>query len=306
MQKIDKELLQSVADLHDIPQGAYNIRKNGKVADRNTTANIDISTKLDNPGLIIRVKDNTKNESVHIPVIVTESDIHDLVYNDIYVGDNCDVLIVAGCGIHNNGSMASEHNGRHIIQVGNNSRVKYIEKHLGMGKGTGGKILNPETNIVLGENSTLIMETVQLGGVDSSIRSTTASVGNNSKLDISERILTDSNQVAETHFLVHLNGTDSAAKVSSRSVAKGESRQVFYSNMAGNNACFGHVECDAIIMDRATVQSVPEINANDSDAVLTHEAVVGKIAGEQIIKLMTMGLNEQEAEALIISGFLGK
>lgn len=306
MQQVDKELLLSVADLHKTPRGAYSIRKNGKVIDRDTTANIDISTMLDKPGMIIRVKNNTVNESVHIPVIITESDIKDVVHNDIYVGDNCDIVIVAGCGIHNDGDKSSEHNGQHLIQVGNNSRVRYIEKHLGKGNGNGGKILNPYTRIVMGENSLLSIETIQLGGVDKSIRSTVASIGKDSKLEINERILTEFDQIAETHFDVNLSGENSATRVSSRSVAKGESRQEFYSNVEGNNASFGHIECDAIIMDRATVRSVPEINANDSNAILTHEAVVGKIAGEQIVKLMTMGLTQQEAEQLIVDGFLGK
>ena len=306
MQELDKELLLGVADLHKTPKGAYSIRKNGEVIDRDTTANIDISTMLDKPGMIITVRNNTVNESIHIPVIITESNIKEVVNNDIYVGDNCDIVIVAGCGIHNDGDKSSEHNGQHLIQVGNNSKVKYIEKHLGQGKGNGGKILNPSTRIVMGENSVLTIETLQLGGVDKSIRNTVASVGKNSKLEINERILTEFDQIAETHFFVNLSGENSATKVSSRSVAKGESRQEFYSNVEGNNTCFGHIECDAIIMDRATVRSVPEINANDSNAVLTHEAVVGKIAGEQLIKLMTMGLDEQEAEKLIIDGFLNK
>jgi len=303
MNKIEKDLLLAVADLHQIPTGAYNIRENGKGVDRNSSANIDIVTKTDKSGIDIIIKPNTVNESVHIPVIITESGIKDLVYNDFYVGENSDVLIVAGCGIHNPDKEASEHNGIHSFHIGKNARVRYVEKHFGSGQ-FGGKILNPVTEVDMEENSYMEMETTQLGGVTSSIRKTVANIGNNANLVIKEKILTNEDQNAKTYFDVTLTGENSSCEVISRSVAKGKSYQEFVSKMIGNNKSFGHVECDAILMDEAHIVSTPEIVANNIDATLVHEAAIGKIAGDQIIKLMTLGLDRQEAEDMIIKGFL--
>lgn len=304
MNKIEKDLLAQVSDLHAIPTGAFNIRENGVAVDKRSTENIQIVAKPEGKGIDIYVKDGTKNESLHIPVIITKAGIKELVYNDFHIGKNCDVLIVAGCGIHNAGTLDSEHNGIHTFYVGKNSKVRYVEKHLGVGA-KGGKILNPVTNVNLEEGSELTMETTQLGGVTSSVRATNAKVGDNAKLLITEKILTDGTQIAETNFNVELIGEDSSVDVVSRSVAKGESRQKFYSKVVGKNKCFGHVECDAILMDKSTIQSTPEILAESTEATLVHEAAIGKIAGEQVIKLMTMGLTEKEAEDMIIKGFLG-
>lgn len=303
MNNIEKDLLLAVADLHQIPAGAYNIRENGEGVGRNSTANIDIVPKKDKNGIDIIVKPNTKNESIHIPVIITKSGITDLVYNDFFIGENADVVIVAGCGIHNPDNQKSEHNGIHSFHLGKNSSVKYIEKHLGVG-GQGEKILNPVTNISMEDNSSLEMETTQIGGVSSSVRVTNAILGANAKLVIKEKILTTDKQFADTKFDVKLEGKDSSCEVISRSVAKGESRQDFRSTVIGENKCFGHVECDAILMDRAKIVSTPEIVANNIDATLVHEAAIGKIAGDQLTKLMTLGLSEQEAEEMIIKGFL--
>ena len=303
MNNIEKDLLLAVADLHQIPAGAYNIRENGEGVGRNSTANIDIVPKKDKNGIDIIVKPNTKNESIHIPVIITKSGITDLVYNDFFIGENADVVIVAGCGIHNPDNQKSEHNGIHSFHLGKNSSVKYIEKHLGVG-GQSEKILNPVTNIAMEDNSTLEMETTQIGGVSSSVRVTNAILGANAKLVIKEKILTTDKQTADTKFDVKLEGKDSSCEVISRSVAKGESRQDFRSTVIGENKCFGHVECDAILMDRAKIVSTPEIVANNIDATLVHEAAIGKIAGDQLTKLMTLGLSEQEAEEMIIKGFL--
>ena len=303
MSKIEKELLLAVADLHQIPTGAYNIRENGKGVDRQSSANIDIIPKKDKNGIDIIIKDNTKNESVHIPVIITQSGIKDLVYNDFYVGENCDVLIVAGCGIHNPDKDSSEHNGIHSFHIGKNSKVRYVEKHLGVGQ-KGDKILNPVTNIEMEDNSLMEMETTQLGGVTSSIRDTSAVLKNKAKLVITEKILTNESQVATTKFNVRLRGENSSCEVISRSVAKGKSYQDFKSTVIGDNRSFGHVECDAILMDDARIVSTPEIVANCVDATLVHEAAIGKIAGDQMTKLMTLGLTEQEAEDMIIRGFL--
>lgn len=304
MDSIQKRLLREVADLHDMPAGAYNIRADGQLAGRNTTANIDIVTKTDKPGIDIIIKPGTKNESMHIPVIIEKSGLKDLVYNDFFIGDDCDVTIVAGCGINNCGTQESRHDGIHSFFVGKNSKVRYIEKHYGEGDGRGTNVMNPTTIVELGEGSYMEMETTQIRGIDSTIRNTTATVADHATLVVKEKILTHGTQYAETNFTVDLNGVDSSTNVISRSVAKEDSRQMFNSNIRGNNRCAGHSECDAIIMDNASVGARPEITANNVEASLIHEAAIGKIAGDQLIKLMTLGLTEKEAEEQIVNGFL--
>ena len=304
MDNIEKNLLKTIADIEKTPIGAYNIRANGKGIERQTTENINIITKQDKPGIDIIIKENTKNESVHIPVILTQSGLSDMVYNDFYIGKNADVVIVAGCGIHNSGCETSEHDGIHTFYLEEGAHVKYIEKHYGEGTGTGKRILNPQTIVNLKNNATLEMETLQIKGVDSTIRTTNGSLEDNSTLLITEKIMTHNNQSAATIFNVNLNGENSSVQVTSRAIAKDNSRQEFTSNIIGNTKCFGHVECDVIIMDTAKVTSTPQIVANNVDANLVHEAAIGKIAGEQIVKLMTLGLSEKEAEDYIISGFL--
>ena len=304
MDLIQKHLLREVAGLHEMPEGAYNIRSDGQLAGRNTTANIDIVTKTDKPGIDIYIKDGTKNESMHIPVIIEKSGLQDLVYNDFFIGDDCDVTIVAGCGINNCGTQESRHDGIHSFFVGKNSRVKYIEKHYGEGNGRGTNVMNPTTIVELGEGSYMEMETTQIKGIDSTIRNTEAKCADGAQLVITEKIMTHGTQYAETNFTVDLDGVDSSANVISRSVAREESRQMFNSNIRGNNKCAGHSECDAIIMDSAYVGARPEIVANSVDASLIHEAAIGKIAGDQLIKLMTLGLTEQQAEEQIVNGFL--
>lgn len=304
MDSIQKRLLEQVADLHGVPEGAYNIRADGQLAGRNTTANIDIVTKTDKPGIDIIIKPGTKNESMHIPVIIEKSGLKDLVYNDFFIGDDCDVTIVAGCGISNCGTQESRHDGIHSFFVGKHSKVKYIEKHYGEGDGRGTNVMNPTTIVELGEGSYMEMETTQIKGIDSTIRNTTATLGDGATLVIKEKIMTHGTQYAETNFTVDLNGVDSSTNVISRSVAKEESKQMFNSNIRGNNKCAGHSECDAIIMDNASVGARPEITANNVEASLIHEAAIGKIAGDQLIKLMTLGLNEKEAEEQIVNGFL--
>lgn len=304
LDQIEKNLLLQVADLHDIPEGAYNIRANGAGAGRNTTANIDIVTKTDKPGIDIIIKPGTKNESVHIPVIISQSGIKDFVYNDFFIGEDCDVTIVAGCGINNCGTDLSQHDGIHTFHVGKNARVRYIEKHYGEGDGVGGRIMNPTTVAYLSDGGYMEMETTQIKGIDSTNRTTTAVLSDNSTLIIHEKIMTHGTQSATTNFTVDLNGLDCATNVISRSVAKEHSHQTFYSKINGNNRCNGHTECDAIIMDAGSVSAIPEITANSIDASLIHEAAIGKIAGEQLIKLMTLGLTEKEAEEQIINGFM--
>lgn len=304
MDEIQKTLLAEIADLHEVPAGAYNIRANGSMAGRNTTANIDIVTKEDKQGIDIIIKPGTKHESVHIPVVLSQSGITEMVYNDFYIGDDCDVVIVAGCGIHNGGEKKSQHDGIHSFFIGKNSKVKYVEKHYGQGEGTGERIMNPTTVVEVGENSYMEMETVQIKGVDSTDRITKAKVADGATIKVVEKLVTHDKQYAKTTFEVELDGEDSGANIISRAVARDDSTQVFLAKINGNNKCSGHSECDAIIMDNAKISAIPEITANNLDAQLIHEAAIGKIAGEQIIKLMTLGLTEAEAEEQIVNGFL--
>ena len=304
MDTIEKNLLEAISGLHDVPAGAYNIRQNGTSAGRRSTANIEIVPKTDKSGIDIIIKAGTKNESVHIPVLLTQSGLKELVYNDFYIGEDADVTIVAGCGIHNSGDDTSEHSGIHSFFVGKNARVKYVESHYGDGDGNGERVMNPTTVVDIAEGGYMEMETTQIKGVDSTERATRATVGAGATLVIREKIMTHGNQVAKTDFTVDLNGEDASANVISRSVAKDNSHQVFYSKVNGNNRCAGHTECDAIIMDSASVSAIPEVTANHVEASLIHEAAIGKIAGEQLMKLMTLGLTEAEAEEQIISGFL--
>ena len=301
---IEKNLLKEVAGLEGIPTGAYNVRENGKLAGRQTTAHIDIVTKTDKPGIDIYIKSETKGERVDIPVILTETGLNDLVYNDFYVADGADVTIVAGCGIHNGGKDKSEHDGIHSFHIGKNAKVLYIEKHYGEGDGSGERVLNPTTLVEIDEGGSMTMETAQIKGVDSAIRKTEAVLKDNATLIIHEKIMTHGKQYAETNFRVALNGKNSGAHVISRSIAKDDSHQKYISCMDGNNKCSGHTECDAIIMDNGTVTAKPELNANNIDASLIHEAAIGKIAGEQLIKLTSLGLKEKEAEEKIVEGFL--
>ncbi|MBQ2805704.1 MAG: SufD family Fe-S cluster assembly protein [Clostridia bacterium] len=304
MDAIQKNLLSEIMDLEIVPEGAYNIRANGESAERHTTANIDIVTKTDKPGIDIIIKPGTKNERVDIPVLLTKTGLKDLVYNDFYIGEDADVLIVAGCGIHNAGDEQTEHDGIHSFHVGKNAKLKYVEKHYGEGEGTGEKVLNPTTEIEIDEGGYMEMESAQLGGVDSTVRVTRAKLADRATLVIGEKIMTHGKQTAITDFTVDLDGENCGAHVVSRSVAKDESRQTFLSCINGNNLCSGHTECDAIIMDSARVDAIPKVAANHVQASLIHEAAIGKIAGEQLIKLMTLGLSEKQAEEQIINGFL--
>lgn len=299
---IRKNLLEKVADLHSVPDGAYNIRENSSSAGRKSTDSIKIENKEGAPGIVVTVVDGTKNKSVHIPVIITETGINETVYNDFFIGEDCDVLIVAGCGIHNSGEEKSAHDGVHSLKVGKNSRVRYVEKHYA--EGTGGRSMAPKMTVQLAEGATVEIETVQLGGVSDSVRETVIDAGENASVLITERIMTDGVETVDSRTTVNLNGAGSSARINSRSVARGDSRQIFYPAINGNAECFGHVQCDSIIMDRATVRSIPEICANDVDARLIHEAAIGRIAGDQILKLQTLGLDAEEAEERILAGLL--
>ncbi|MBQ6385853.1 MAG: SufD family Fe-S cluster assembly protein [Lachnospiraceae bacterium] len=302
--QIQKRILEEVADLHTVPEGAYNIRANGVSAGRNSTANIQITSKENGSGIDIRIKPGTKNESVHIPVVLSESGLREVVYNDFYIGEGSDVVIVAGCGIHNCGVQDSEHDGIHRFYVGKGARIRYVEKHYGEGDGTGKRILNPGTEVYMEEDSYAEMEMVQIKGVDSTERVTTAELAAGAKLIVKERLMTHGEQSAVSTYKVDLNGEGSSADVVSRSVARDSSYQKFDACLSGNAPCHGHTECDSIIMDHGRILAVPSLEANNTDAELIHEAAIGKIAGEQLIKLMTLGLTEAEAEEQIINGFL--
>ena len=304
MDNIQRELLNQVADIHEVPEGAYSIRINGKLHGKNSTENIQIVTKEDKPGIDIYIKAGTKNESVHIPVLLSQTGIKELVYNDFHIGEDCDIVIVAGCGIHNGGSSDSEHSGIHSFYLEKNAKLKYIEKHYGAGDGNGKNVMNPTTYVELAENAYMEMETAQIKGVDSTDRTTRAVLSDGAVLKVGEKIMTHGEQYAKTTFEVDLNGENCGAHVISRSVACDNSKQLFVSLINGNNVCSGHTECDAIIMDNARVEAVPKISANHAEASLIHEAAIGKIAGEQLIKLMSLGLTEKEAEEEIVGGFL--
>ena len=300
----DKRILKIVSGLDNLPHSAYNIRINGKKSARNITENINIISKEDKDGIDIIVKPNTKGESIHIPVVLSKSGLKDVVYNDFYIGENAEVTIVAGCGIHNDSEQESGHDGIHRLFLEKNSNVKYVEKHYGEGNGVKNKVLNPITEIYLKEGSYLEMDTAQISGISSSDRKTIANLEANTTFIVSEKIMTHSTQFANTEFILSLNGENSSAHIKSRSVATEDSTQHFISKVYGNNKCFAHVECDAIIKDNAKVISTPEVTASNIDANLIHEAAIGKIAGEQLTKLMTLGLDEKQAEEAIITGFL--
>lgn len=304
MNKVDKRMLEAVADLHEIPQGAFSLRKNGESAQRRSSANIIIEPKKDKPGIDITVKAGTKNESVHIPVIITEAGVNDLVYNDFYIEEDADVLIVAGCGIHNSGDSNSEHDGIHRFHIGKNARIKYVEKHYGEGDGKGERILNPTTEIFMDENSFCEMESVQIKGVDSTKRDTFAKLEAGARLVILEKLMTHGNQVAHSDMVIELNGEGASSQIISRSVAKDNSEQVFYPRAVGNAECKAHVQCDSIIMGNAHIRSIPEIAANHCEANIVHEAAIGRINNDQLLKLQTLGKTEEEAEEIIINCFL--
>lgn len=305
MNKVDTRLLREIADLEGTPKGAYNIRKNGKLDSRGNTANIEIVTKEDKPGIDIHIKAGTKHQSVHIPVIITETGLDELVYNDFFVGPDCDVVIVAGCGIHNDGDKSSQHDGVHTFHIGENSKVQYVEKHYGEGEGTGERIMNPQTIIYLEKGASIQLDTTQLRGVDSTKRYTKVVVKEGAEAIVNEKLLTHGKQKAESEMDVILAGEGASGRVISRSVAQDESEQIFYPRMIGDAAGFGHVQCDSILMGKAKIQSIPALTANHPDAQLIHEAAIGRIAGDQILKLMTLGLTEEEAEEEILNGFLG-
>ena len=301
---IQKRLIAEIADLHAVPEGAYNFRANSRLAGRNTTANIDIVSKDDGSGIDVRIRPGTKNESVHIPVVISETGIRETVYNDFYIGEDSDVVIVAGCGIDNCGGKDSEHDGVHRFFVGRGAKVKYVEKHYGSGDGKGQRILNPVTECYMDEDSSMEMEMEQIKGVDSTERTTLAELKAGAKLVVKERLMTHGSQNAVSSYQVNLNGAGATADVVSRSVARDDSTQTFNARITGNAPCSGHTECDSIIMDRGHILAIPSLEANDVDAMLVHEAAIGKIAGDQLIKLMTLGLTEAEAEEQIINGFL--
>ncbi|NCC87000.1 MAG: SufD family Fe-S cluster assembly protein [Clostridia bacterium] len=304
LKNVDKGILEEIADLKGSPSGAYNIRRNGEGMVRHSTENIIIEPKKDKPGIDVTIKPNTKGETVHIPVIITETGVNDVVYNDFFIGENADVSIVAGCGIHNCGSETSQHDGIHSFYIGKNAKLKYIEKHYGDGDGKGERVLNPTTIVEVGEGAYCEMEMVQIKGVDSTVRETKATVAAGGKIVMIEKLMTHGNQFARSNMEISLDGEDSAAQIISRTVGKGNSEQIFYPKAIGNNRCKAHVQCDSIIMDNAKISSIPAIAANHTDAQIIHEAAIGKINNDQLVKLQTFGMDEEEAENVILQGFL--
>ena len=303
MNKIEQTIYNQTMQLTHQPSGAFSLRVNGQSAKQKSTNNIIIKQKQQKNGIDVIIKPNTQNESLHLPVILSDPGLKDSVYNDFYIGDNANIKIISGCGIHNDSNLTSTHNGIHTFHIGNNSFVEYIERHIALGLGKKKK-LNPKTKIKLGQNSTLKILTQQISGVSNSNRITQAKLGKNSSLIIEEKICTSNTEEAISNYNIELNGYQSSCKISSRSVAKNNSRQIFESNLIGKNKCFGHVECDGIILDKAKMYSTPKISAENSDSTLIHEATIGKIAGEQLTKLMTLGLNKEQAEEIIINGYL--
>ncbi len=303
-QSVIEKMLSTIAGITGKVEGAFNLRQNGQGVERYSTENVKITAKADRPGIDILVRPGTKGESVHIPVILTESGINDLVYNDFIIGEGADVTIIAGCGIHNDGHAKSEHDGIHSFKIGKNAHIRYVEKHYGEGEGTGERILNPTTLITMDEGASCEMEMVQIAGVSSTVRKTDATLGKDAKLLITERLMTHDKQSAVSDVVIHLNGEGSSAQVISRSVAKDQSEQVFHPIAQGNAPCHAHIQCDTILMDNAHVRSIPEIEANHSEAAIIHEAAIGRINNEQMLKLETLGLDEQEAEKIIIDAFL--
>jgi Fe-S cluster assembly scaffold protein SufB len=304
LSKLDSKLLQEIANLHSIPKGAVNIRKDGEGVLRQSSANIEIIPKQDKPGINIIVKPGTKNEAVHIPVILTKTGLKDLVYNTFIIGEDSDVTVVAGCGIHNGGDQISQHDGIHEFIIKRGARLRYVEKHYGEGKGRGQKVLNPSTIVTVEKDAYAEMEMVQIRGVDNTHRKTRGYVHEHGGLKIIERLLTHGEQEAQSDVNIEMLGLDSQAQVLARSVAQDHSHQILRAALTGKERCNGHVECDSILMGKAQIQSIPELNAESSEAVLTHEAAIGRIAGDQLIKLMTLGLSEKEAVDTIINGFL--
>ena len=305
MDELLSGLLRSIADISDVPTvGAYNIRKDGEGISRRSTEDVQIEPKTDRPGIDIRVAPFCKAEKVHIPVVITKTGVNDVVYNDFFIGEGAEVEIVAGCGIHNSGCETSQHDGIHRFFVGKGAKVRYVEKHYGEGDGTGGRILNPTTVVELGENAVCEMEMVQIKGVDSTLRDTTARLEKGARLTVFERLMTHGDQTARSNVVIELNGADASAQIVSRSVAKDRSEQVFNPRAVGNAPCHAHIQCDSIIMDEAHIRSIPEIAANHCDAQIIHEAAIGRINNDQLTKLRTLGLTESEAEAVIIEGFL--
>ena len=303
-EQVDRELLEKIADMLGKPVGAFNIRKDSCCDAQQSTEHIKITNHSDKPGIEVHIADNTVDETCHIPVIITKPGVEEVVYNDFYIGENCRVDIIAGCGIHNCGGEDSRHDGIHSFHVGKNSHINYSEKHYGDGDGKGGRIMNPQTVVYLDEGASINMNTTQIRGIDSTKRDTKIVCGKNAEAVVTEHLLTHGEQIAESNMEIVLDGEGARGQVISRSVAQDQSSQGFYPRMVGNDQCFGHVQCDSIIMGDATIKSIPAIEANSTEAQLIHEAAIGKIAGDQILKLQTLGLTEEEAEECILKGFL--
>ena len=303
LDKVTEDVLKMIDTYGFKQEGAYNLRLNGMAVCHGDSRHINIIPKEDKPGIDIHISGEAKDEMVHIPVVMSQEGV-DVVYNDFYIEDGADVTIIAGCGIHGEGCSETRHDGIHAFHVGKNANVKYVENHYAEGDGTGKKVLNPVTKIYVGENSVFTLETTQIRGVDSTERENYIELGENAKLFVTEKLMTDEGQTAISNMDVELNGENSSARIVSRSVGKGTSKQVFHPRAIGNNSCHAHIQCDSIIMDQAEISSIPEIDARHVDAQIIHEAAIGRINDEQLVKLRTFGMTEEEAESVIIESFL--
>lgn len=303
--QVTQGVLKQIDDSGFKQEGAYNLRYNGYALCHGDSEHIKIKKREDgNSGINVYISGQTQGEEVHIPVVLSTSGMKDVVYNDFYVEEGARVTIVAGCGIHNAGCNESRHDGIHTFHVGRGAEVTYTEKHYGEGEGTGARVLNPVTKVILEENAIFTLDTAQIKGVDSTVRETEVEMGAGARLFVTERLMTHDKQTAVSNMDVCLNGEGSSAQIVSRSVAKGESVQTFHPRAIGNAGCHAHIQCDSIIMEKARVSSIPEINANHIDAAIIHEAAIGRINSDQIMKLRTLGLSQEEAESVIVEAFL--
>lgn len=304
LDKVTQAILKYIDEAGFRQEGAFNLRHNGMALCHGDSEHVRIVRKEDKPGIDIYIDGETDGEEVHIPVVLDASGFTDRVYNDFHIADGANVVIIAGCGIHNDGHADSQHDGVHSFFVGKGANVTYKENHYGAGEGDGARILNPVTKIYMEENSVFTLDTSQIKGVDSTKRETEVELGRNSKLFVLEKLMTHGDQLAESNMEVRLNGEGSSAQIISRSVARENSSQIFHPAAVGNAKCNAHIQCDSIIMDQAHVRSIPEIDARHLDAAIIHEAAIGRINDEQLIKLRTMGMKEEEAENVIIEAFL--
>ena len=297
--KMFKEMFGDV----DTSNVAMNIREDAQTCQRRNSENVIITGLKDNTGLKIHVLSSAKGEEVFIPAIVTKSNITDEVRNDFYIDSGAEVIIQAGCALHTDGNGESTHNGNHHFYIGEGAKVTYNEKHFGEGTNAK-KTISPSNVIVLEKNAYLKMDTIQTDGVSYTNRTTKATVKAGARLEINERIQTQNDQQSISNIDIDAIGDGASIDIVSRSVAKDDSVQTLKTNITANSVCTGHSECDTILVGNGKATSIPALVANNPKASLVHEAAIGRISQQQIEKLQTLGLDEEEAEHYIIKGFL--